>query len=533
MKIPFFRTRSWSISDIEPPWGSRPSIYWHVLNSVKEDELGLPESADELPDELIIRGDNQFSWAPGAMDGVFGHHAGGSEDEKNVHAVVRSLRKLTRDSTTENSRHLYSRLTEGTTLSLIDNILQAIIDSTDIDGERLHTLVRWLAMEAADREAVKFAIAVLGLFRDREDRDVLMTLGRHEEFTLFVAVAFQNYPQDVEDSLWKLAQHVNGWGRIHLVERLAETDDAYIKDWLLREGYRNSIMYEYTALPCAKGGDLLAALNRDSVDDELLEGCGEILATLLQTGGPAAGIEEYSDGAEAVERYLELIAARANTLKQRNHLEDVRLFLNETKTLTELPESIRSDWEKRRDRILHLVNVIVGKPDWNQKLQEGLNSTDREIFWVATRIADHLKVDIWENLFARIQNGEDHWFQAMQTDDPARIQTLVEYAERTLPLNEIATGPTESIGLGSEFQQHMILDWVLQGLQRFPGVGRNLILAGLKSSVVRNRNMALNALREWEPELRDAAIVTALTDGYEIEPAEQTKELFGDVIKLQ
>lgn len=33
---------------------------------------------------------------------------------------------------------------------------------------------------------------------------------------------------------------MNGWGRIHVVERLAQTENAEIKHWLLREGYRNS-----------------------------------------------------------------------------------------------------------------------------------------------------------------------------------------------------------------------------------------------------------------------------------------------------
>jgi hypothetical protein len=64
---------------------------------------------------------------------------------------------------------------------------------------------------------------LLGLFPAQGHRDILLTLGQHEEFTLFAAVALDNGQDDADDDLWALAGSVHGWGRIHLVERLART----------------------------------------------------------------------------------------------------------------------------------------------------------------------------------------------------------------------------------------------------------------------------------------------------------------------
>src|SRR5207248_2725531 len=119
-----------------------------------------------------------------------------------------------------------------------------------------------------------------------QDMEIFRTLGRHEEFTLFCAVGLANACDDGETQLWELAKHVDGWGRIHLVERLSKTENPEIKDWLLREGYKNSVMYEYLAYPCAVGGGLLAALEADEVDDDLLLSAAEIIQALI-TGGPA------------------------------------------------------------------------------------------------------------------------------------------------------------------------------------------------------------------------------------------------------
>lgn len=64
------------------------------------------------------------------------------------------------------------------------------------------------------------------------------------------------------------------------------------------------------------------------------------------------------------------------------------------------------------------------------------------------------------------------------------VSLVNQFAEETLPLQEIASGPADSLGLGPEFRHHSALGFVLQDLRRFPGKGWPLIRAGLQSPVV-------------------------------------------------
>jgi hypothetical protein len=69
-----------------------------------------------------------------------------------------------------------------------------------------------------------------------------------------------------------------------------------------------------------------------------------------------------------------------------------------------------------------------------------------------------------------------------------------------IPLEEVAKGPSDGLGLGPEYTHHNALDYILQDLGRFPGMGWNLVQAGLRSPTIRNRNMAVRALDGWTQE---------------------------------
>lgn len=519
------RSTSWDIQTVRSPWGERPSIYSHILAHIRPGEHGLSEGGELLPDEELARGDSLLGWAPGALDGVFGHHADAASSAQAAQKILAGLQALTEKADDDRAAALYSLLTKHSALEHVDHLLDTVVaEAARLDPERLHAVARWLATGAADREPVKCAISLMGLFQGDHDRDLLLTLGRHEEFTLYVTVALQNTIEDSELSLWALACLVTGWGRIQIIERLSETNDEQIKAWLLREGYRNDIMDEYTALICAQTGSLLDALRHSDPDDKLLRGAGSILGTLIRgRGGPAAGIESYPEGAEAAELYLRHLQSRHQLdMEDLVAVSALEQFLNEEEGEAHDPSL---GWLERRANLLELTGAIRSRPGWIEKVRAGMESPNQQTFWTATEAARALGIDIWEKYFERTRRGEDYWYFIMQTDDPERIEMALRLAEESLPLAEIATGPAEEVGFGPEFQHHSALDFVLQELRRFPGQGWSLIQAGLRSPVIRNRNMAVHALAAWErskwPEDAGALLARAL----EAEPDENTREL--------
>jgi len=405
----------------------------------------------------------------------------------------------------------------------VDQLLEAVTAADDLDAERMHAIAHWLAIGAADREPIKFAIALLGVCHGSDDRDLLLTLGRHEEFTLFASVALGNSSDDPELSLWALACLVNGWGRIQIIERLAETKDEQIKAWMLREGYENEIMQEYTALICATTGDLLSALRKPQPDDKLLKGAGSLLTALIRgRRGPSLGIEAYADGAEATELYLTHLQMRDIDLQAFLHVNTIEQFLKEDSGEAKDPTL---GWAERSVRLIGLTNAILSKPDWQQKVRDAINSEDRQAFWTATEAARVLGIDLWDVYFERLMRGEDLWYLVMQTDNDNRADRVIEFAERTIPLKEVASGPSDSLGLGPEFKPHSALDCVLQELRRFPGKGWPLIQAGLQSPTVRNRNMAVQALAAWNRTAWPAEAESLLKRAIKNEPRDETRAL--------
>jgi hypothetical protein len=255
-------------------------------------------------------------------------------------------------------------------------------------------------------------------------------------------------------------------------------------------------MYEYLAYTCATAGGLREALDAGTVGRELLRGAGDIIRALI-TGGPAQDIDDYEDGALVVERYLHHLGTEPKELEHLLVVNHIGRFLDGE---ADWAARERRGWtSSRRLAIRNRVVALKGLPHWRDMATTDLASSDPAIFYRADEAAKALGIDTWDHHFARLESGgDDGWFQVMQTDDPVRIDRVVALAEKVLPLDEIAGGPAEEMGLGAKWRGHHHLDFVLQDLGRFAGKGWPLIRAGLRSPVIRNRHMALRALSSWK-----------------------------------
>src|SRR5690606_24093619 len=252
---------------------------------------GEPSTLFELPDEAELPGARTggrggMRWAAGALDGVMGRH-GKIEDERlRAKQIVKSVRDLLSATTPANLEHLTRLLTRSPVLGVLDDVLADLVGTGDLDPDRFHELALFLVRTAPDREVVKLGISMLGVLVGCDERETLLTVGRHEEFTLFSAVALASTLEHADTALWELARRVGGWGPIHAVERLLDSGDPEIRGWLLREGFHNDVMDESLAYSCAVAGDLAGALEADIIDGALLDGAAGIFSALL-TGGPA------------------------------------------------------------------------------------------------------------------------------------------------------------------------------------------------------------------------------------------------------
>ena len=319
----------------------------------------------------------------------------------------------------------------------------------------------------------------------------------------------------------KLAQKVDGWGRIQIVERLTNYPlSSASKDWLLRAGYQNSIMNEYLAYTCAVAGELDKVLEQESIDNELISSIGEILEALIN-GGPAEDIYCYDVGAQVCASYLTHLLKQPN-LVDLNILRTVKLIHNFV--AEEVDENTPNWHEQIKDEIIEKANQFIQQDKWLELIEENLTANNENQFSLAAELYSQYGFDAWPARFEyqKKYNG-DQWNDLMQSDSISRIQQVIQLANQQYDFAKLATGPTLDDGFGED-DAHYILLLILQELNRFPEVGEDLLLIALKSPLIRHRTMALNAIKAWDRSLWSDNIKTAIQELAIIEPDDEIKE---------
>jgi len=513
----------------ELPWNGFSSIYSFIEENIHDgklpDDLKLPD--DERRFKL---GDIQF--VAGGLDGAFGHHGNAGGDKKTANKIVRIVKNIALNNNLSDKVELYKILASDNIIDFIDPTLEKIFKTRIPIEPYLHNYANWLAKESPDRGPVKFGIALLGLIANENDIPVYMIIGKHEEFTLYATVAISNTLQDPTMKLWELAKNVNGWGKIHIVEKISKTSNSQIKEWLLLEGYKNNIMYEYLAYPCAIGGELHKALSGSNVNIGIVIASSEIISALI-TGGPAQDINDYEYAQIVIRSYLEHANKYGFNLTIFNTVNFIREFLSDS--TIDLKKSADKSWNNENRKELAIsAEEIIKKEGWVEFVQGLLSTNDETVFWEAKKAASYLNLDISEIYWSRLiekPHESGRWFDIMSSAKSDNIDRIITFALKNIPLDSIATGPSLAMGVGSEYNLHNCLDFILQEMGKFPNKGIPLIEAGLKSPVIRNRNMALNALESWGKANWSPEIVKILSDAYNKEPDEDVKKFIKNVIE--
>lgn len=500
------RGEAWSLDDLDRPWGDAEPILARIRAAVVDgalprDPMPLPASPDDDDDEL--------KWAAGARDGVLGHHA--SPGEAYPALVIEALRRLQEHPTPNALADLAA--TAHDLLALADPLSQAL-GVSGLRRERVAAIGRVLAWEAPYADQVKLGLVLVGMAGVADvDAGPVRELALHDELTLFAWITLARLGADERD-LWTLARRVHGWGRIHLVERLRGTTDPAIRDWLLRDGFRNDVLDEYLALIAAEAGGLEQALAGETVDDELFDGASAILSALAAGSGAGGDLSDYAMAPAAVGHWLRHARSRA-------HAETLSVStvtaLADLRNRDDLPPSLTAD-----------VSQLAASPEVGAAVLRALDAPAIATFVAWAGLARRFGIDAFEPIAARLAAGEDKhgylFWLLTQTAGPERFGRVLEVADDVIDLERVASGPGKELGLGDAFEEHRRLDHVLGLLGDHPGRGQHFLLAALRSPVIRNRNLALGVLGRWGPDGRREAMIGALERVATSDPDERVRE---------
>lgn len=289
------------------------SIYDYLKNKTPEE---IASEGYRLPDLDVAKGD---IWVPGAYEGTILR----SNISTKLHTIINFLtalavKKQALKPSEKNKAKLMTRLKKYPAISLVDPVCSYCfafkIPQNEAKKDALRTLALDLATNSNDREPVKMGLALLGISGKEEDLQILEVLGKHDEFTLYAAGSATRLlkGQKKNEFLIKLAENVEGWGKLSILYELDYSDEK-TRLWAVKKGCRNTVGYSYAANVCAtKGGmaEILRKLNEGEYSteeaEEIYHGVCDIFIGLLWPVDKQDGISEYTEALFACREFKKL-----------------------------------------------------------------------------------------------------------------------------------------------------------------------------------------------------------------------------------
>ncbi len=197
------------------------SIFEHIDAHVRPGVPGLAEGGRQLPD------DEEIVAAPGDP----------AEAEDAVERIHAALVTLAAKPNSGRHRRVCQLFREGDVRGRIDALRDRLSADPPAHADRLYPELREIFLRSGYRDEVKYAMALMSGFGRREDAELFRIVGRHEEFTLYAAVALATVSDDPLRDWLDLLPHVEGWGRIELSELiLREPPPDALRERLIGEG---------------------------------------------------------------------------------------------------------------------------------------------------------------------------------------------------------------------------------------------------------------------------------------------------------
>lgn len=502
------------------------NLYVEEKKSIFQRIETLVRTTGELPEDFEPEkreyAENELRFAPGAMEGILGHHSLGEGEADEFAQTLKTY--LDMDS--KEALEQFEETKPFRVAGVRDSLLQEILNhQNEYPAAKIANLGYYFACQGNKCESVKLGLSLLALFDFSENEQVcivLRYLGYCEEFTDYVIMSVESWEEDKKQNLYfELAKKLKGWGKISVVEQMrADTEEK--KEWILCHGCRNSVLNAYLAYVCAKQCDFLERLKKGNLTNEQLQGAGDIMEGLLDEG-PCAGMS-------AVEQPEEL------TLYFLQELERHVLKVEEVQLLCQI-----KDYFVKRQEKYEEAGGVVKKADHildGLDIQKLLEDTLQEKPHTCVYVAGKLDVDITKPLFRLMQENFSEYYHYCSYffQKEQFIEPFFTLCDREVDASRYPKGMSDSLGLGNLGEGILHLDFIVQYLGKYPLKGRKLLAISIQSPYPRWRNMAGRAMVAWTENLKqplqeiDAGLYHMVKDVAEIECNKTTKEYWDKLL---
>lgn len=377
--------------------------------------------------------------------------------------------------------------------SFSDLINQFFDDEIELN-ENFYNWQEYLLFNTPDREVLKLTIAILGTIRTTAYEKHFEIFAKHDEFTLYCAIAIRNNYPDYEYVLWNLAQTVYGWGRINLVDQLCDTKDEKLKYWILTEGYKNEVEYGYLAYQAATVGELNHELHKSDVHSEILLAASEIIRGLI-TDINQKGISIYQETRDTLQLFIDKTKKTRDNLKYFLTYDAIYHYLKE-QDFTSSSLTCNGLDEAFTNRIMHeLANELI-LDNWRLLFNEQLIKNNSQDFYLLNQVGIILKEDLYDFCFNKLQADKFNvvaWSNIIRYLNQDRVIKLIDFAEVNLSFPKVNKGINNQLA----YQKHVILYNILSALKDYPTYGQKFIIMGIDNQMDYNRQATIDCLKSW------------------------------------
>ncbi len=448
----------------------KKSVYERILTNIAERRYINDLSVDDEDGEIV--------YADGALDGATVYHMG--REGMNAAGEKQMIKAVKYCSAGEYSEADECFAELGKTvraIGIVDEFQHYIAKNAKrMNTDAIYRSAANIILCSSDVESVKYGLMILEMFQPDEDVKIaIRRLGLCDEFTIFAVWNMLNWDNG-NDEVFALAQKVYEWGRIHAVERL-EPETEEIKEWLLLEGINNNVAESYSALKVWNNAEVCERLN-GPLSEEEFHCIGKIIEALIDESA-RPGISAIDDPEEPLLKYL-------------SFANEFDLNIDDYGTIFELCK-----WAADDD---------VDLPEISQECAELLTTElCRGVVLEAVKkgeglsLAKDLGVDYAEDLFRCIAEDFDNRYGESRhlTELEDYLEPVLDLFREKLPLEKMMREPTADYFFMPDFRHYSQLEAILSQLEDHPGVGEDLVAAGLWSPGVKTRSTAVYTLLEW------------------------------------
>lgn len=514
----FFTKKKENKENTEVAAEKKISLYEYIkancIDGVLPDTFSLPQ--DEEPGKI--------RFADGAKDGMLMYHSMETPLDENGRVKMQELVQLISDTSQDSATQIQAADTaleafmqEHRALSVIDEVQGYIRENnTKWNAPNIYHYGLRQVLTSDKKECVKFGLELLELFTLKEERakEAVRILGLSDEFTLFSLFIMMQWEKGNEE-IFELAKKVKGWGKVHAVERLEPATEE-IKKWFLKEGIKNQILPEYSAFVCFEKAEVEKCLLKKTPGEiaiDEFQSISSILSAMLNEG-PMEGISAVENRHEVLTAYLE----HAKAFSEKDALE-LAVYEDILKIKRYADDDAVGD-----AGLSETCQAFFELPGCRKTVETALKQGQ------GVELGKILGLDYRKVLWECIQNqfDENYYKVSYLLDEETYVEPVIQLFTEKLPLETMATGPADEMGLEPKFENYRKLLFVIQNLYDKPGAGKELLKVALNSPVVNNRNMAVNVLTSWT-KMQEKPLKEIAPDMYDTISYAAAKEVRDDV----